>query len=469
MVYVGRVTYSFARQRPAEIEGWPERRAPAERYAALLDKGRAVSWEAGLYLAGAAVAGAAALSDRIPLQREWGRIAFAPYAAGAVLALLLSLTWRRLSARQRSQARLVLAASVLIGAALLPMALEVWWRARDGFQGHVQSEVLVTEGSAGALVSGLDPYAASFASGPLGTWPAGTAGHVPYLPGMFLFGLPRALAGPGPFTDARLAFALVSLAATFVALWLAKPLPGRGITAMLVVLALPTGARYMAGGGDDVTVLSLMLFSLVLMRRREPVAAGIAAGLAAAIKQTAWPLLPFLVVAARDREGRTATSRSLAAVGAVVVPMIVPFILWNPAAFVGDVVLFPLGLTHDPTLAASPTLGSLLADWLALPRGVIAAALMLIVLAVAAYLLFIRPPVDVRGAAERTALVMFLATVLATAGRFGYLLYPLGLFAWARLVAVPEPLEATRLNGARRTRADTARPAVVSERLRPQP
>ena len=439
MVYVGRVTYGLARQRPAEIEGWPERRAPAERYAALMGKGGAVRWEAGLYLAGAAVAGAAALSDRIPLQREWGRIAFAPYAAGAVLALLLSLTWRRLRAPHRTRARLVLAVAVLAGAALLPMALEVWWRARDGFQGHVQSEVLVIEGSAQALVSGLDPYAASFASGPLGTWPAGTAGHVPYLPGMFLFGLPRALAGPGPFTDARLAFALASLAVAFAALWLAKPPPGRGLTAMLVVLALPTGARYMAGGGDDVTVLSLLLFSLVLMRRREPGAAGIAAGLAAVIKQTAWPLLPFLVIAARDRAGRPAARKTLAALSVVIVPVVLPFLVWNPTAFVEDVILFPLGLARQPTLAASPSPGSLVAEALPVPKVVVAGALLLIVLLAAAYLAFVRSPTDARGAAERTALVLLLAILLATAGRFGYLLYPIGLFAWARLVLVPEP------------------------------
>jgi hypothetical protein len=407
-----------------------------------VSQGHELRWDAALYAAGAAVAAAVALSDRIPLQRDWGRVALVPYAVGAIAALALA----RASTRATTRARVGLAAAVLVGAAFLPMALEAWWRARDGFAGHVQSETLVTEESAVALLGGHDPYAASFASGPLGSWPPGTAEHVPYVPGMFAFGLPRAVAGGIWLTDARLWFAVVSVTALAVALWLARPPPGRGLTALVVVLALPTGARYMAGGGDDVTVLSMMLLSLVLLQRKEP-----AAGLAATIKQTAWPLLPFLIIAARDREGRRVSGRTLAAASAVMLPLIAPFVAWNPTAFVRDVVLFPLGLAREPTLAASPTVGSLLAEALALPKGVVAGALLLIVLLVAGYLALVRPPRDARGAAERTALVMLLAILLATAGRFGYLLYPIGLFAWARLVLVAEPPEGVAMNADTRT------------------
>ncbi|TMK44574.1 MAG: DUF2029 domain-containing protein [Actinobacteria bacterium] len=412
-----------------------------------MGRGHELRWDAALYAAGAAVAGAAALSDRIPLQRDWGRMALVPYAAGAIAALALA----RAGTRAPPRARLALAAAVLVGAAFLPMALEVWWRARDGFAGHVQSETLVTEGSARAVLAGNDPYAASFASGPLGSWPTGTADHVPYLPGIFVFGIPRAMVGDTPLTDPRVAFAVVSQAALGLALWLARPPTALGPSALLVVLALPTGARYMAGGGDDVTVLSLMLLSLVLLHRKEPIGAGLAAGLAAAIKQTAWPLLPFLILAARDRKGGRASGPTLAAASAVMIPMIAPFVVWNPSAFIQDVVLFPLGLARQPTLAASPTVGSLLADALSLPKGVVAGALLLIVLLVAGYLALVRPPRDARGAAERTALVLVLAIVLATAGRFGYLLYPIGLFAWARLVLVPDTPQPTSLSAETRT------------------
>src|SRR5207247_8308050 len=111
--------------------------------------------------------------------------------------------------------------------------------------------------------------------------------------------------------------------------------------------ASPLGARYMTGGGDDVVVLTLMLLALVLLRRRQPTGAGLAAGLAAAMKLTAWPLLPFLVVAARNRDGDRASGRTLAVAGAVIVAVVLPFLLWDPSAFLAHVVTFPLGLAHS--------------------------------------------------------------------------------------------------------------------------
>src|SRR5207247_7179939 len=180
--------------------------------------------------------------------------------------------------------------------------------------------------------------------------------------------------GDTPLTDARVAFAAVSLAALGLALWLARPPTAPGLSALLVVLALPTGARYMAGGGDDVTVLSLMVLSLVLLHRDEPIGAGLAAGLSAAIKQTAWPLLPFLILAARDRKGGRASGPTLAAASAVMIPVIAPFVVWNASAFIQDVVLFPLGLARQPTLAASPTVGSSSAGARSHPNGLVRGA-----------------------------------------------------------------------------------------------
>ncbi len=397
-----------------------------------------VRWDAPLFVVGAVVACIAALVDHIPLQREWGRLALPVYLVAAALSIVLAMGARRWPERLVLRLRAGILVLAIVGVALVPLLLEARWRETEGFRGHVQSEVLVTEESASALLRGTNPYAASFAWGPLGAWPKGTADHVPYLPGMFLFGLPRALDGTGWQTDARLAFAVVALAVIGFGVGLARARPESALTAVLVVVALPTGARYMAGGGDDLAVLALMLLALVLLARRQPVQAGLIAGLAAVVKQTALPLLPFLVVAATDRDGRRAWGRALSASLAVIVPVVLPFLLWNPRAFVEDAVLFPLGLAKEPTLAASPTLGSVLSHVLPFPKPAIAAALGLVILTVAVYLLVVRPPVGARGAAERTALVLFLAVLLATAGRFGYLLYPIGLFAWARLVLESE-------------------------------
>src|SRR6266542_2940623 len=169
--------------------------------------------------------------DHIPLQREWARLALGPYTVAAVVAALLVLRWRTRLAQRPLAARATLAVAVLQ--------------------------------------------------------------HIPYLPGIFAFGLPRALLGPGPLTDARVGFTVVSLVAALLALRRSGISGERRLLVLLVLLILPTGARYLVGGGDDVAVLALLLLAVVLEQRRLPVAAGLVAGLAAVVKQTAWLALPF--------------------------------------------------------------------------------------------------------------------------------------------------------------------------------
>ena len=115
------------------------------------------------------------------------------------------------------------------------------------------------------LFAGRDPYAATFLHGSLAARPLGTKTHFPYLPGMLPFGVPRALDGRSPLSDARLPFAAATLAAFGLA---AARWPGRStgrLRTAQVLLVLPTGALLMATGGDDLPVLGLMLASLVYL------------------------------------------------------------------------------------------------------------------------------------------------------------------------------------------------------------
>jgi Glycosyltransferase family 87 len=397
---------------------------------------RAPWWDAALYGASALVALATALYDSIPLLADWGRRAIVPYALGALVAALLATSWLRVSDWGRSMGRATILGAVFTGAVLVPLALNIAARQR-GPEPHAQSETLLTEEAAAALVRGENPYAVSYENGPLGRWPSEDWLHLPYLPGIVVFGLPHALSGQAPVADARVSFLTVAAAVALVGLRLSKAPRDRLLTAVMVLMVLPPGARYIVGGGDDITVLALMLLALVLATRTQPLAAGVILGLAAAIKQTAWPLLPFLIVAARDRSGMRATGRALAGAGAVLVPGILPFLAWDPAAFVEDTVLYPLGLTEERTLAGSPTIGDLLGRAFPSARGPLLVVLSASVLIVGAYLLIRRTRATAAAAADRTAIVFTLAVLLATAGRFGYLIYPLNLVLWSRLVLRP--------------------------------
>lgn len=396
--------------------------------------GRGARGDAALYAAAAGVAALSTQLDAIPVQRQWARLALVPYAAGALVALALALRWRRRPARRPLAARTGLAAAVLFGALVVPLALEVGWRAELGDRGHVQSEVFLTEQGARELVSGRDPYGASYGYGMLRSYPPGVWQHIPYLPGIFAFGLPRALVGAGPLTDARLGFTLVSLVAAVVALRIGALSGEARLRVLLVLLILPTGARYLVGGGDDVAVLALLLLAVVLERRRQPVAAGLVAGLAAAIKQTAWPALPFLALAARDRDGRPAGWRYLAAVAAVVVPVVAPFAVWDAGALVRSVVLFPLGLGSEPTIARGFTLGQLLDGPVPGGKTAIAVVLAVALLAAGVLLAVRRPPASVAAALRSAGALLAVAVVLAPAGRLGYLIYPVNLLVWSGLL-----------------------------------
>jgi hypothetical protein len=379
--------------------------------------GNAARGDAALYGASALFATATLLAAGIPQFREWGRIAVVPYALAAAAAMVLARRGSRLADR------VTLAALLFVAAAVLPMTLETIWRSRSEPGLHAQSEVIITEEAARALIDGRNPYEATYIDGPLAARPLPTKTHFVYLPGTLAFGLPRALDGNGPLADARWWFALSFLAALWLALRRSRVEPPGRLRVVQVAAVLPTGALLMATGGDDLPVLGLMILALVLSDGR-PGWAGLVAGAAAAIKQTAWPLIPFLVTASSDRP------KTASGFAAVVVMAVAPFFLWNPAAFVEDTIRFPLGLGDGASAAGTNTLGSLIAH---LPGGsalsvaVFAGA----VAATGGWLLWRRPWPGADGAARCAAIVWLVALILAPAARFGYVVYPVNLVVWS--------------------------------------
>jgi glycosyl transferase family 87 len=388
--------------------------------------------DAGVYAASAIAAAVVALAADIPLLREWGRMAAPVYVVGAGIAAWISLRTGPDERRDRSLTWLALA--VLVGATLLPLGLETAWRASSGPGLHAQSEAIVTEEAARAVMRGIDPYTADYQHGPLEARPLGTKTHFPYLPGMLVFGLPRAFDGSSALADARIAFAVFTVAVGAMALAgapLRRAPPSRRRASALVLAVLPTGALLLATGGDDLPVLALMLFALVLAAEHRPGASGVAAGLAAITKQTAWVLLPFLALAARDREGRPARARFSAAAGTIVVLGLAPFAAWGPGDFVEDVIRFPLGLGRQRSAAETPTLGAALIRLLPTLRTPLTVALICVVLALVAFILAKRPPSTAWAASRDAGLVFLAAILLAPAVRFGYVVYPIDLFVWA--------------------------------------
>ncbi|MEU2070402.1 hypothetical protein [Streptomyces anulatus] len=357
--------------------------------------------------------------------RVWGAAATLGYTAAAVLA-----------ARGRSPR--TAGAVAVTGAVLLPLVVLL---AVD----RAQLEVDVVARSAGLLLSGGTPYLER---------PTVPEDFNPYLPGMAAFGIPEAVAGPGPLTDPRLWMGAAFLGAFALAL----PVGARR-EAPRCLAACPLVALPLAVGGVDLPVAGLMCLGLARAGQGRAGRAGLALGLAAALKWTAWPAVPvalaLLATASGDGrrgsrggledDGRPGTSpvledhgrrgsRAALCCGLVALltaaAIVLPTALRAPGAFRTHVVDFPLGLTGAVSSAASPLPGHLLATQL--PGG---RTLALLLLGVSALLLavslLVRPPATATAAAARLALGLLLAIAFMPATRFGYLVHPLVLASWA--------------------------------------
>ncbi|MFB6888536.1 glycosyltransferase 87 family protein [Kitasatospora sp. NPDC056327] len=339
-------------------------------------------------------------------------------------------------------------AVALTGAVLIPFLVLV-------LTGQGQSEVTVIERSGELLLRHGTPYLAE---------PRTVDEYTPYLPGMALFGLPRALLGADGWParllgDARLWCAAVFLGCLATAVrpsWRgatprSAPHPGSRppragehasggpsvpVIAVTALLASPPVALPLCVSGVDLPLTGLCVLALTLADRARPLAAGSALALACALKWTAWPAVAVAVALLAVTAGRGPALR--AAVTAVLgtAALVLPGALRSPGPLLRQVFAFPTGRGGLPTPASSPLPGRLLAD---LGPGGWCAALALLLLAglaVAASLLR-RPPRNVRAAADRLALGLTLAFLLAPAGRFGYLALPAVLALLPRLRSAP--------------------------------
>lgn len=408
--------------RPRHSDGGPERQTAAAPLAGIRPE------RAAALLAACAIfaCGVAAISTNPP-QRLWGLLAGGSYAAAAVAAI----AWPRHGLR--------LALAISVGGALIaPLA----WMAATGL---AQPEITVIIRSAAMFVQ----HGMQYQGGAAIAAAQGPDAYNPYLPALAVFGLPHALLGGGLLTDPRLWFGVVFVVAFGAALSVASvPHPWRWTA---VVTASPVIAYPLATGGDDLPVLALICLGLALLGgmprtvpagpgrwplglQPRPVLAGLALGLAAAMKATAWPALAVALALIAVRDGRrsaawfagTALGVAGLADGAVLAR--------QPAAMAANTILFPLGLTKIKSPAASFLPGHLIAQawggghWVALALVVLAG------LTVAASLVA-WPPRDEIAAGGRLAAGLTLMFMFTPASRFGYFAYPLGLSAWLLLAS----------------------------------
>lgn len=410
-----------------------------------------------LYAASALFAAVTAETSSISLYRQWGALAIGPYLLGALFSAVGARRARRAAPAGDGDGgwhwttpRVLVFLLVLLGATLMPLSLEVLWRADTGGTGttYVQPEVSVVEASGTRLAHGHDPYQLVDGSRTKPAAPPGQPAYDvynPYLPLMSVFGLARSTHASPRLTDARVAFSLITIVVVIGALALCRGPTGPRVLALQSMTVLPTAALPLATGGDDLPVAALMLLGLVLIQRRRPLAAGAALGVAASMKITAWPLAALALLAARDGGGRRGRRPALLLVGgmaAVMVPSVLPTALSNLPAFVDNVVRFPLGLAGIRSPAASPLLGHAVVSFFPGAHKLFTVSVATAGVAVLGYVLVRHTPRTPGALARLLGWVMTVAILLAPSTRVGYFLYPIDFFVWAWLLNSEDAAEA---------------------------
>ena len=335
--------------RPARADR-PARAAPAERADPLLLLDALLVFLLGVL----DMLQVTAYASYAPLQQtaHWdGEVVRTALAVGAVATLLLFLTVALLLPRHyRGLKRAALTLLVLL-LVVAPMADKVFLRFATGRQLEFAHDggVVQTEESARFLLRGVDPYAADFSSTPLRDVEIrAIVHHNPYLPASFLLPAPLiALADAlhWPF-DQRLVYLLLYAAGV----WLTpRAFRGRGAGELAQTLfALnPLVVTFLVLGRNDIYVIVFLLFAVVALARRHALAFFGALALACALKQFAWFVAPFLLVCAWQAWPRPVLRRGALAGAGLFVLLVLPFFVWNPAAFVDSIYKFNAGLSAD--------------------------------------------------------------------------------------------------------------------------
>ena len=336
---------------------------------------------------------------------------------------------------------------VLLGATLVPLSLEVLWRADTGGTAHVQPEVTVVEHAGKLYGHGRDPYQKIDVSGGRVKAPPGEPVYDlynPYLPLMSVFGIASGTDAPRRLTDARVGFSVVTMLVVVAALALCRGPSGPRVLALQSMTVLPTAALPLATGGDDLPVAAFLLLGLVLLQRRRPLWSGIASGVAASMKITAWPLAALAFLVARDRHGERGRRPSLlvaAGIAGVMIPAVLPTAASNFSAFVDNVVRFPLGLAGVSSPAGTPLIGHVVVSLFPGAHRAFTVAVAGVGSLALLFVLVRHTPRTPAALSRLVGWVMTVAIVLAPATRIGYLLYPVDFFVWAWLLRQEDAAE----------------------------
>ncbi|QRP51048.1 glycosyltransferase 87 family protein [Amycolatopsis sp. FDAARGOS 1241] len=407
-----------------------------------------LTWDVVFYLGCFAFALISALVSEFYGYRIWGTFAAAGYGFAAAHS-----GWLLVSARLGRAPRGPLGSRwwgiAVIGllAMIVPLVVLVIRRLTGvdwlvtPFSWAAQPEVWVIERSAGLLLQHGTPYIDVNA---LGRAPE-VNDYTPYGPVMTVFGLPRALFGGTPLTnaltDARWMFALCASLCVIASLRMLK-WPRIPVLSAQLAIACPLTALTWAVAGPDLAIVGLLVLACTLAAIGRAGWAGFVLALVISAKLIVAPaaavLAVFVLCRRRAQAGqadaghgekprdRRALAWFVTTLVTATVVLHLPVYLVAPDAFVEHVIRFPLGMGVVRSPAASPLPGHLIAETGSAGRVI---SLVLVAAAAVAMLVWLvrRPPATGSAALLRIVVGLGALVLLTPATRYGYLVYPLVL------------------------------------------
>ncbi|MCD6290103.1 MAG: hypothetical protein J7M34_06325 [Anaerolineae bacterium] len=291
---------------------------------------------------------------------------------GLVAYLLVDLMADRLRQRTAYRIKLALIWIIILVIVFAPTGKLILLRRQSGPASYTHDGgVIQTEAVIKFFLQGKNPYVENYLNTPMAEWGLDfrtALYHFPYLPWTFVFSTPFYLVSQAiiGWYDQRFVYLLLFALTLALVPKLASRARDRLILVMLLGLN-PIMASDAIFGQNDSFILAWIVLSLWLWQRgrTEPaqnrrwwwIASAASYGLACASKPTAWFLAPFYALLLIDQERITwgdlprLAGRILrrAAPGLILFLLLVlPYLLWNPAAMIDDVWRWSSGTAKTP-------------------------------------------------------------------------------------------------------------------------
>lgn len=216
---------------------------------------------------------------------------------------------------------------------------------------------IISEQAARFLISGINPYGASYETSLVG-WNFAMDGilydqakyHYPYLPIYTVINsmgtlIISSLLG---FFDLRIILLIVL---SFVIYLIFRTQKEKSDAYLFSVLILfnPLFLTSFLWGVNDIYIFFLIMLSAILLRNGNERLGLLATLIASGIKHSAWPIIPFVMYFIYLNKKGHLANKLISTLKVVKFPLllfcllIIPFVLWNPKAFWTDIWLYPNG------------------------------------------------------------------------------------------------------------------------------